>query len=61
MFKYKKVMWLFKRKSKEEKLNDLYQKKLAEAYKMSTINRTESDRLTKEAEEILNQIKTLKN
>ena len=34
-------MWLFKRKSKEEKLNDLYQK-LAEAYKMSTINRTES-------------------
>ena len=56
----KNNMWLFKRKSKEDKLNDLYQKKLAEAYKMSTINRTESDRLTKEAEEILNQIKELK-
>ena len=54
-------MWLFKRKSKEEKLNDLYQKKLAEAYKMSTINRSESDRLTKEADDILNQIKELKS
>ena len=54
-------MWLFKRKSKEDKLNDLYQKKLAHAHKMSTINRTESDRLTKEAEDILNQIKALKN
>ena len=54
-------MWLFKRKSKEEKLNDLYQKKLAEAHKMSTINRSESDRLTKEADDILNQIKELKS
>ena len=61
MFKVKNIMWLFKRKSTEEKLNDLYQKKLAEAYKMSTINRTESDRLTKEADKILKQIKALKN
>ena len=61
MFKVKNIMWLFKRKSTEEKLNDLYQKKLADAYKMSTINRTESDRLTKEADEILKQIKALKN
>ena len=61
MFKVKNIMWLFKRKSTEEKLNDLYQKKLADAYKMSTINRTESDRLTKEADEILKQIKALKS
>ena len=61
MFRCKNIMWLFKRKSKEEKLNDLYQKKLAEAYKMSTVNRTESDRLTKEADDILNQIKELKS
>mgnify|MGYP001317123106 CR=1 FL=1 len=61
MFKVKNIMWLFKRKSTEEKLNDLYQKKLADAYKMSTINRTESDRLTKEADKILKQIKALKN
>jgi len=52
-------MVFFSRKSKKEKLNEQYKKKLEQAYKMSTSNRTESDRLTKEANEILEEIKRL--
>ena len=52
-------MGFFSRKSKKEKLNEQYRKKLEQAYKMSTSNRTESDRLTKEANEILEEIKRL--
>ena len=44
---------------KKEKLNDQYKKKLEQAYKMSTSNRTESDRLTAEANQILEEIKKL--
>ena len=33
--------------------------KLEEAYKMSTVNRTESDRLTQEANDILEEIKKI--
>ena len=51
-------MGFFTRKTKKEKLNDQY-KKLEQAYKMSTSNRTESDRLTAEANEILEEIKKL--
>ena len=52
-------MGFFTRKSKKEKLNDHYKKKLEQAYKMSTSNRTESDRLTAEANDILEEIKKL--
>ena len=52
-------MGFFSRKSKKEKLNEQYKKKLEQAYKMSTSNRTECDRLTKEANEILEKIKRL--
>ena len=52
-------MGFFSRKSKKEKLNEQYKKKLEQAYKMSTSNRTESDRLTKEADEILDEIKKI--
>jgi hypothetical protein len=52
-------MGFFSRKSRKEKLNEQYKKKLEQAYKMSTSNRTESDRLTKEANEILEEIKRL--
>jgi len=55
----KKTMGIFTRKSKKDKLNEQYKKKLEEAYKMSTSNRTESDRLTKEADEILDEIKKI--
>ena len=44
---------LFKKKSKKEKLLDQYKKKKELAYYMSKKNRTESDRLEKEAEDIL--------
>ena len=52
-------MGFFSRKSKKDKLNDQYKKKLEQAYKMSTSNRSESDRLTAEANNILEQIKKL--
>ena len=52
-------MGLFKRKTKKEKLNKAYMKKLEEAKKMSVINRSESDRLTREANDILNEIESL--
>ena len=52
-------MVFFTRKSKKEKLNIKYKKKLEEAYKMSTVNRTESDRLTQEANDILEEIKKI--
>tara|TARA_B110000285_G_C14766491_1_gene441994 strand:+ start:503 stop:676 length:174 start_codon:yes stop_codon:yes gene_type:complete len=52
-------MGFFTRKSKKEKLNDQYKLKLDQAYKMSTSNRTESDRLTKEANDILEEIKKI--
>lgn len=49
-------MKLFKRKTKKEKLQDLYKKKLAEAHQMSTSNRKRSDELVFEAEQIMKQI-----
>jgi uncharacterized protein Yka (UPF0111/DUF47 family) len=50
---------LFKKKSKIDLLNEKYQKLQQEAYKLSTVNRTESDRKQAEAEEVLKEIKTL--
>jgi len=51
---------LFKKKSKVEKLNLQYQKLLAEAHKLSTSNRRQSDDKIVEANEILKQIGLLK-
>ena len=50
---------LFKKKSKIDLLNEKYQKLQKEAYQLSTVNRTESDKKQAEAEEILNEIKSL--
>ena len=50
------VMKLFKKKSKKEKLKKKYRKMLEESYKMSTINRTKSDELIYEAEQLLKEI-----
>ena len=44
---------LFKKKSKKEKLLDKYNKIKEQAFKMSRINRKESDKLEKEANDIL--------
>ena len=47
---------LFKRKSQKEKLADLYRKKKELAFKASKTNRKESDKLEKEANDILLEI-----
>ena len=52
-------MGFFTRKSKKDKLNEQYKKKLEQAYKMSTSNLSESDRLTKEANDISEKILNL--
>ena len=51
---------LFKRKSQKEKLSDLYRKKKELAFKVSKTNRKESDKLEKEANDILIEIDKLK-
>ena len=53
-------MKFFSRKSKKDKLQKEYEKKLAEAHKMSTINRKKSDELIFEAEQLFKQME-LKN
>jgi hypothetical protein len=50
---------LFKRKSELEVLQQKYEKLLAEAYKLSSINRSESDKKVGEADVILKQIESL--
>ena len=50
---------LFKKKSEMELLQEKYKKLQEEAYKLSTVNRTASDKKQAEAEEVLEQIKKL--
>jgi hypothetical protein len=50
---------LFKKKSKIEKLDLKYKKLLAEAHKLSTTNRRQSDSKIADANEILKQIELL--
>ena len=52
---------LFKKKSKKDKLIELYNKKKEQAFKVSRTNRKESDRLEKEANDILIELYKLKN
>ena len=52
---------LFKKKSKKDKLIELYNKKKEQAFKISRTNRKESDRLEKEAKDILIELDKLKN
>ena len=52
--------WL-KTKSEKDKLIDLHKKLIEEAYKLSTINRKDSDLKTAEAEEVWKQIEALNN
>ena len=51
---------LFKRKTEKEKLEENYRKTKEKAFKLSKINRKESDRLEKEADEILKKIENIK-
>lgn len=52
---------LFKKKTEIEKLQETYTKMLTEAHKLSHSNRTASDKLMAEAEEIGKKIDSLKN
>tara|TARA_R100001129_G_scaffold173528_1_gene145128 strand:- start:259 stop:426 length:168 start_codon:yes stop_codon:yes gene_type:complete len=52
---------LFKKKSEKDKLIELYNKKKEQAFKLSRSNRKESDRLEKEANDILIELDKLKN
>lgn len=49
----------FKKKSKLNFLNEKYQKLQKEAYKLSRINRKQSDEKQAEAEEVLKEIEAL--
>ena len=55
------MIWnkIFKRKSQVDKLNDKYDLLMKEAYKLSKINRTESDKKYLEADNVLSEIELL--
>ena len=50
---------LFKKKTEKEKLTHLYNKKKKQAFIMSKSNRKESDKLEKEAFDILKKIEAI--
>jgi hypothetical protein len=50
---------LFKKKSEIEVLQQKYEKLMEEAYKLSSVNRAESDKKVGEADLILKQIESL--
>ena len=50
---------LFKKKSELDKLQDKYKTLLEESFKLSTINRSESDKKQAEAQAVLDQIEAL--
>ena len=56
------MLGLFKpwRKTEKEKLEELYLKKKEQAFRLSRTNRKESDKLEKEANDILDKIDQLK-
>lgn len=51
---------LFKKKSESEKLQEQYKKVMEEAYKLQSINRSDSDAKYLEADNILKKIDALK-
>ena len=50
---------IFKTKSKVEKLQKRYNKLMSQWHKVSKINRSESDKIYAEAQEVLNEIESL--
>ena len=52
---------LFKSKSAVEKLKDRHKKLLQESHRLSTINRTESDKKAAEADQVLKEIDLLRS
>jgi len=52
-------MWLFKKKTEEEKLREQYEKLLKEANRLSHTDRKAADLKTAEAEEVMNKLVSL--
>ena len=50
---------LFKKKTAVEKLQEKYKKVMEDAFKLQSINRTDSDSKYKEADDILKKIEAL--
>ena len=50
---------LFKKKSDIDKLQDSYKKLMEEAYKLQSINRSDSDKKYQEADNVLKRIEAL--
>ncbi len=55
------MLKLFKRKSVIQQLDIKYQKLLAEAHKLSTISRSQSDAKIGEAEQVFLEIEAIRN
>ena len=52
---------LFKKKTEVEKLQDLYKKLMEEAFKLQSINRSQSDHKYQDADEVLKKIEELQS
>jgi hypothetical protein len=52
---------LFKKKSEVEKLQELYKKLMEEAFKLQSINRSQSDHKYQEADMVLKKIDLLES
>ncbi|PKV65361.1 hypothetical protein ATE90_1785 [Polaribacter sp. Hel1_33_96] len=52
---------LFKKKSELEKLQESYKKIMEEAYKIQSINRTDSDKKYLEADNVLKKIEQIQS
>ncbi|KGL60342.1 hypothetical protein SAMN04487762_0903 [Polaribacter sp. Hel1_33_78] len=52
---------LFKKKSELEKLQESYKKIMEEAYKLQSINRTDSDKKYLEADNVLKKIEQIQS
>ena len=57
--KLKQMFGLFKKKSEVEKLQDKYKKLMEDAYKLQSINRSDSDQKYLEADNLLKEIEAL--
>jgi hypothetical protein len=55
MFKF------FKRKSKEEILEEKYKKLMKESYELSTTNRSEADKKYADAQAVMTEMENLRN
>ncbi len=52
-------MGLFSRKTPKQKLEKEYRKLLAESHRLSTVNRTESDKMAAKADEVLRKMDSM--